>query len=47
MEDLGEVLIVLTLLSTDEDWVRGLMERIDQDGDGNISLQEFVEMNIK
>ena len=24
-----------------------MMEKIDLDGDGNISLQEFVEMNMK
>ena len=33
--------------SPDEDWVRTMMEKIDLDGDGNISLQEFVEMNMK
>ena len=31
----------------DEEWIRGMMEKIDSDGDGNINLKEFVEKNMK
>ena len=31
----------------DEDWIKSTLERIDLNGDGGISLEEFVGMNAK
>ena len=39
--------VTITVVGADEDWVRNIMEKIDTDGDGKISRQEFIEMNIK
>ena len=35
------------LFTLDEDWIKSTMEKIDLDGDGGISLEEFVGMNAK
>ena len=31
----------------DEEWIKTTMEKIDLNGDGGISLEEFVGMNVK
>ena len=31
----------------DEQWVNSMMEKIDLNGDGGISVEEFVELNMR
>ena len=31
----------------DEQWVNSMMEKIDLNGDGGISIEEFVELNMR
>ena len=31
----------------DEDWVKSMMAKIDLNGDGGISVDEFVGLNLK
>ena len=35
------------LIFSDQEWVKNMMEKIDLNGDGGISVEEFVEMNMK
>ena len=35
------------LFSTDREWIEKTIARNDKDGDGGISLEEFIEMNTK
>ena len=32
---------------TDEDWVQNMIQKMDLNGDGGISAEEFVDMNLR